>query len=54
MNTYDDWAEVNCDVCGEYRKCYRQDDEPLNEYGEPHYYCASEDCKSLQYFNSKE
>ena len=37
----DDWAITECDYCGEYRKCYNQDDK---------YLCAGEDCKQLQYF----
>lgn len=49
MSCYDDWAHTACDYCGEYRKCYRMDDLPLNKYNEPQYYCDGEDCKNLRY-----
>lgn len=50
MNNYDDWAICTCDYCGmEERKCYKMDDLPLNEYGEPRYYCSCEDCEHMRY-----
>lgn len=52
---WDDWAITTCDYCGAHeRKCYRMEDLPLNEFGEPQYYCTGEDCKHLRWFNEKE
>ncbi len=40
----DDWAYTDCHYCGDYRKCYLEDETGL-------YWCDGEDCKHLQYIN---
>ena len=42
----DDWAITTCDECGEYRKCYLEEDGT--------YTCTGEDCAHLIWLNDQQ